>query len=140
MGSHCLNFDVATKEKKFLQNDELLAQVSAVLNDIELHNVFIERYTHGDYFSQRIWAVLRYCRKRLRLYQVLQIDGKNFMETYAGNVELQLVVEYTKFIMNELRPPFHEEFDRYTKDIAAGKYNFPWLKSSRGISEDTSKD
>jgi hypothetical protein len=77
--------------------------------------------------AQRVRPILRYCRKRLRLYQVLQIDGQIYSDTYVGNLELQYVCDYTAFILRELRYSHGDEFEKYIADVDRGKYKFSWI-------------
>ncbi|HXL56047.1 MAG TPA: hypothetical protein VN958_07315, partial [Chitinophagaceae bacterium] len=55
------------------------------------------------------------------------LDGKKYSETVFGNMELQFVIDYAKFVSREFRVAFWEEFEKYNEDIKSGKYNFPWL-------------
>jgi len=121
---------VVDPQKKNLQNlIELRNKINERLNDIEFHQMFITWYTNNSFFSQRVRAMMRYCRKRLRLYQVLLIDGQIYGETNAGNIELQFIIDYIEFILRELRYAYHEEFEKYDQDVLLGKYTFSWMKN-----------
>ena len=124
------NFIIEAEQKRPAPIDELKKRVEERLRDIEYHEPFITWYTGNSYLAQRIRGILRYCKKRLRLYQVLQIDGQNYFETPVGNIELQYVEDYTKFILSELRMNHNEKFDEYVKDVVNGKFTFSWQRDS----------
>lgn len=125
------NFIIEADQKSVLPIDELKRRVEERLRDIEYHEPFITWYTKNAYLAQRIRGVIRYCKKRLRLYQVLQIDGPNYFETQVGNIELQYIVDYTRFILAELRMNYNEEFEKYVKDVEDGKFTFSWQKTQQ---------
>jgi len=120
------NFVIDAEQKKEVPLNNLKDNIEERLRDIEYHSPFITWYTNNSYFAQRIRATLRYCKKRLRLYQVLQLDGQLYIETQVGNLELQFITDYTRFILSELRMHFNEEFEKYIQDVEKGKYTFSW--------------
>ena len=118
------NFITDAKQKKPIPFADLKEIIEERLGDIEYHTTFITWYTNNSYFAQRVRAILRYCRKRLRLYQVLKIDGQLYSESSVGNIELQFVCDYTGFILRELRFHYGDEFEKYVKDVNEGEFSF----------------
>ncbi|MEI9954804.1 MAG: hypothetical protein WDM90_00470 [Ferruginibacter sp.] len=123
------NFIIEPQQKKQIPIINLKNNIEERLRDIEYHSPFITWYTNNSYLAQRVRAILRYCKKRLRLYQVLQLDGQLYIETSVGNIELQCIIEYTSFILAELRMNYHEEFEKYIIDIDKGRFTFSWMNN-----------
>jgi len=124
------NFVIDAEQKKPIPLNDLKEKIEERLRDIEYHTPFITWYTNNGYLVQRIRGILRYCKKRLRLYMVLQLDGQLYCETHDGNIELQFILDYTKFVLTELRMTYGEEFEKYIKDVKEGKYTFSWTNKS----------
>jgi len=89
-----------------------LEEVSKLLEAVYSMEQFLVKNTCESELRGRFIIQLTHFKKKSKTYQVLSVDGRPYLDTYAGKVETVYMKEYFKYIRSQVRRVYPDEVER----------------------------
>lgn len=87
-----------------------------MLKDAATLEAFFNQYVPPSEIRTTFETLLIHLEKKIKTYQVLQIDGENYLDTYAGKVEAEYMKEYFKNVRIQAKRYYENEYNKIEED------------------------
>lgn len=98
---------------------EALKEMGKLLKAVHSMESFLLENTRESELRGRFVIQLAHFKKKIKSYQTLSIDGKAYLDTYAGKVETVYMREYFRYIRLQVTRVYPEEVQRFSEQRPA---------------------